>query len=175
MPNITAQFEDIYNSTHKMVLIFITSKCRRTADIADIFQDTYMELYQVLSKHGADYVVNHEAFVLWLAKKKLARYYSLLERLSIFISLKTISGEGADLSDCEAEAFATEDFAVNQVLLTSAKQFIESQPVVIQKIFYLHYDLDLKLGEIARTLGIKESTVKSKLYRTIKQLRELLG
>jgi len=177
MSSPTARFEEIYNSTYKTVLTYITSKSRRIADVADIFQDTYLELYQVILKHGAEYVENEKAFVLWLAKQKLARYYSLLERLSIFISLKAPSGEGkrTDISDFEAEAFVTEDFAVNHVTLTAAKQFIESQPEVVQKIFYMHYELDLKLGEIAQALGMKESTVKSKLYRNLKELREILA
>ena len=176
-PAAAARFEEIYNSTYKAVLTYITSKSRRTADVADIFQDTYMELYQVISKRGADYVENDKAFVLRLAKQKLARYYSLLTRLSIFVSLRTVSeeGEGADLIGYEAAAFATEDFAVNQATLISAKEFIESQPEVVQKIFYLHYELDLKLGEIAQALGIKESTIKSKLYRSLKELREVLA
>ena len=52
-PNIASRFDDIYDSTNQAVLAFITAKCKNTADISDIFQDTYMELYQVLIKRGA--------------------------------------------------------------------------------------------------------------------------
>ncbi|MCL2571415.1 MAG: sigma-70 family RNA polymerase sigma factor [Defluviitaleaceae bacterium] len=173
-PNITTRFEDIYNSTQKLCLTFITAKCKRTADVADIFQDTYVELYKVMKKHGTDYVDNHEAFVLWLAKKKLAKYYSMLTRLSIFISTKT-RNEKADIYEQEDEAFASEDFAVNHAILESAKKFIESQPEVVQKIFYLHYELDLTLREIAEALEMNESTVKSRLYRSLKELRKVLS
>lgn len=38
-------------------------------------------MYRVLFKRGADYLINEKAFVLRLARQKLARYYSLLERL----------------------------------------------------------------------------------------------
>ena len=159
------QFEAIYNSTQKMALTFITAKCRRTADVADIFQDTYMELYKVMKKRGADYIDNHEAFVLWLAKKKLAKYYS-------WFSIKRGYKDEVPIED--DEAFATEDFAVDHITLTAAKKFIESQPEVVQKIFYLHYELDLTLKEIAQALEMNESTVKSKLYRSLKELRKIL-
>ena len=69
-PNTVSRFDDIYNSTNKSVLAFITAKCRNTADISDIFQDTYVELYQVLIKRGAEYITSEKAFVLKIKKQK---------------------------------------------------------------------------------------------------------
>ena len=67
-PAIQSRFDEIYNATHKLTLTFITAKCDRTADIGDIFQETYMELYRVLQKRGPSYIANDRAFVLRLAK-----------------------------------------------------------------------------------------------------------
>ncbi|MCL2361182.1 MAG: RNA polymerase sigma factor [Defluviitaleaceae bacterium] len=170
--HIADRFEAIYNSTNKMALKFISSKCKRVSDVADIFQDTYLELYQVMSKRGVEYVTNSEAFVLWLAKKKIARYYSFIERLGMLVSFGSEVGEGS--IEYEHEAFATEDFVVNHVMLTAAQQFIESKPQDVQKIFFMHYELGLNLGEIAKALEMKEPTAKSKLYRTLKELRRIL-
>lgn len=175
-PNAVSRFDEIYNSTRKAVLAFITAKCGRTADINDIFQDTYLELYQVLSKRGADYVTNGNAFVLRIAKQKIARHYSLLERLRFFISMTTTNkdGEEVELSDLEADAFLTEDFTVNHILLETARQFIQQKPEDVKKIFYLFYDVGLTIPEISRMLALSESGVKNKLYRTLKELRKLL-
>jgi RNA polymerase sigma-70 factor (ECF subfamily) len=158
------------------VLAFITAKCRHTADIGDIFQDTYMELYQVLSKREADYVKNDKAFVLRIAKRKIARYYSLLERLKIFLPMTATNedGEEFELSDLEADAFLTEDFVVNQALLEAAQQFLQKKPEEVKKVFYLFYDVGLTIPEIAERLAMRESNVKNKLYRTIKELQTLL-
>jgi len=175
-PNAASRFEEIYSSTNKTVLAFITSKCGRTADINDIFQETYMELYKILDERGVDYVTNEKALVLKIAKRKVARYYSLRQRLRIFVSMSTKNedGEEAVLSDLEAEAFLTEDFSVNHALLESARQFIDSKSEDVQKIFYLMYDVDLSIPEIAKALSMSESNVKNKLYRTLKELRNLL-
>ena len=175
-PDIASRFDEIYNSTNKAALVFITAKCGRTADINDIYQDTYMELYQVLSKRGADYVTNDRALVLRIAKRKIARYYSLAERLRVFVSMNTSNKDGEDvpLSDSEADAFLTEDFAVKQAILDSARQFIQAKPEDVQKVFYLMYDLDLSISEIAQALSMSESGVKNKLYRTLKELRNIL-
>jgi RNA polymerase sigma-70 factor (ECF subfamily) len=77
-PSIVSRFDEIYNSTKKSVLAFITAKCAHTADINDIFQETYMELYVVLSKRGTDYVINDKAFVL----RRLSMTAQALSRLS---------------------------------------------------------------------------------------------
>ena len=174
--NIASQFDEIYDSTHKMTLAFITAKCARTADISDIFQETYMELYSLLIKRGAEYVTHEKALVLKIAKRKLFRHYSMSERLKIFVPMTSTdeSGNEVDLIDFEAGSFLTEDFAVNNVLLDSAKDFLRSKPEDVQKVFYLTYEVGLTISEVAQTMSMSESNVKNKLYRTLKELRDLL-
>ena len=175
-PSIPTMFDEIYNATHKAALAFITAKCARTADIADIFQDTYVELYQVLQKRGTGYITNHKAFVLRLARQKLARYYSLQQRLKMFVSARAADedGEEIDLHGFEADAFLTEDFVVNRVMLEAAREYVHTRPEAVQKVFYMFYDMGQTIPEIAKALAITESDVKNKLYRTIKELRKLL-
>ena len=175
-PDAASRFDEIYDSTKKSVLAHITAKCGRTDDISDIFQDTYMELYQTLLRRGASYVINDKAFVMHIAKRKIAGYYSLLERLRLFISINTTNrdGEPVELSDIESDAFLTEDYTVNRILLDSVRQHIHQKPEIVQKVFYLYYNVGLKIQEIAKALGISESNVKHKLYRTLKELREIL-
>lgn len=175
-PNIASRFDEIYNSTNKTVLAYITAKCRATDDIADVFQDTYLELYQVLKKRGADYITNETAFILWIAKRKLAKYYSLLRRLKIFVSMNGVDddGETVDLTEFEIDSFEAEEFIVNKDLVLKAKQLINAKPNDVQKVFYLFYDVDLTIPQIAKSLSMSESSVKNKLYRTLKELREIL-
>jgi len=179
--NIPSRFDEIYNATNKPVLAYITAKCGRTADISDIFQETYLELYRVLTDRGADYIKHEKAFVMRIAKHKIARHYTLAERLRMFVSMSmtftNAEGEEVNLSDldyAQADAFLTEDFSVNYVLLETAQQFIHAKPEIVQKVFYLMYEVGLTIPEIAQTLSISESSVKNKLYRTLKELRALL-
>jgi DNA-directed RNA polymerase specialized sigma24 family protein len=136
-PNAASRFDEIYNSTSKSILAFITAKCRRTADISDIFQETYMELYQGLDRRGAEYIENDNAFIFTIAKRKLNRYYTLQERLRNFISLHAVNEdeEEVELTDFEIDSFSVEDFAVNSVLYESVKQYLQSKPEDVQKVF----------------------------------------
>jgi len=136
-----------------------------------------MELYKVLIKRGAEYITNEKAFVLRIAKHKVALHYSLMEKLRIFVSMNAISEdeEEVDLSNFEVNAFTMEDYVVNQILLEKARQFVQSKSDDIKKVFYLFYDAGLSIPEIAKSLSMSESNVKNKLYRTLKELKNLLN
>jgi RNA polymerase sigma-70 factor (ECF subfamily) len=176
--DITSRFEEIYNSTYKDVIAFITSKCNNHADINDIAQDTYVELYSLLLKRGADYIQNENAIVIKLARQKLSRYYTLAERLKNFIPLHFSNEAGADILLPELQKatneFLTDDFVITKETFNEMRGFLGNKSPDIRKIFYLYFDIGLTLPEIAKALGLKESNVKSKLYRTLKELRKLL-
>ena len=175
-PNITLRFNEIYDSTSKSVLSFVTAKCRDTADIQDIMQETYVELYQILIKRGVDYIKNDKAMVLRIAKQKLSHHYSLMERLRIFMPLTVTNdvGDEVELSDLEADSFLTEDFTADQITMNEIRCFIKSKPQDVKKVFYLFYDVGQSIPEISKALSMSESNVKHKLYRTLKELRTLL-
>jgi RNA polymerase sigma-70 factor (ECF subfamily) len=175
-PNAASRFDEIYDSTRKDVLAFITARSGRTADISDIFQETYMELYKLLVRRGADYITHEKALIMRIAKQKIARQYSLLERIKNFVSMTAVNedDEEVDLIEFEADNFSTEEFTVNNILLENARLLIRSKPEDVRKVFYLMYDVGLTIPEIAKELSMSESNVKNKLYRTLKEIRNLL-
>ena len=171
-----SRFDEIYMSTKSAILAFITAKCRRVDDVGDIFQDTYMELYRVLLKRGAEYVTHGKALVFRIARRKIAKYYSLLKRTNDTVSLMAFDedGDAFERPEADPEAFLTEDFTVNKMLLEDIVEHIRKKPQDVQKIFHLHYYIGLTIAETAKSLGISESNVKHKLYRTLDELRNLL-
>ncbi|MCL2363565.1 MAG: RNA polymerase sigma factor [Defluviitaleaceae bacterium] len=170
------RFDEIYNATHRAVLVYITAKCARNADIGDIFQETYIALYRTLRNNPDTHIENETAFVIKIARRKLARYYNLRTRLGMFVSLHAAHDEGeSDLSDAEAARFMTEDFTLTHARMDAARTFLAGKPEVTQKCFYLMYDMGLPIAEVARALGLTESNVKNRIYRTIKELRALIA
>jgi len=140
--NITSAFNEIYNATSKAVLSFVTAKCCNTADIEDIVQDTYVELYQLLQRRGTGYIKNEKALCLRIARQKLSRYYSLVERHRMFVPMTATNedGEGVDLAGFEPGSFLTEDFTIDCIMLEEVKDFICRKPQDVKKVFYLFYD-----------------------------------
>lgn len=173
--NTTNLFNQIYDSTNKKVFSYITAKCSSTSDISDIFQETYLEVYAALKKHGSDYVNNREAFVMKIAKQKIYRYYSLLDRMKSIVPLFSPdeNEEEVSIADLETNDFTFENEESEKMTILQINQFLSQKPAGIQKIFVLFYYMDLSIPEISKLLSMSESNVKNKLYRTLKDLRKL--
>jgi len=173
--DITTLFNKIYDMTFKNVFAFVTSKCGNTNDIADILQETYMEVYSVIVKKGCTYIINEEAFVKNIAKTKIFRHYSLKEKISSFINVSKDDHE-IDILDFEITyEIEIEESVANKLLLDEINCFLLKKPQLTQKVFYLYYSLDYTIQQIATDLSLSESNVKNKLYRTVKEIRELYG
>ena len=51
-------------------------------------------------------------------------------------------------------------------------RYLNSIDINIAKIFYLYYILDMTFKEISENLELNESTVKTKLYRALKNIKK---
>ena len=168
--DVNKQFDRTYERTNRSVTLFLISKCKNFTDINDVLQDVYMEYYQVLIKKGLDYIQDEEKFLISLCRKKIATYYSFWERIPHKMSLdekESIIYELCDETDYEEDFFEKE-------MIEDVKVILQQQSDEIQKIFYLYYTMELKLPQIARLLGISTQSVKNKLFRTRKLIRESL-
>ena len=179
---VAAAFNQIYDETSQKVLVYITARCSSTDQIGDLFQETYMELYRVLSRRGPGYIQRREGFVFRLARQKLWRYYTLRDRLRRLLPLGGAADRygGEPLNSDELleglpDQFQLEEESVDRLLARQVLDALRSRPTEVQKIFYLHFCMDLTLAQIARELGLSESGVKNKLYRTLAALRREYG
>lgn len=170
---IYTSFNRIYDNTKRKVLIHITSKCKNPEDISDIFQDTYSELFSVLSKRGVNFIETEEAFVMRLANKKIYKYYTILEKLKAVIPFTALNkhNEVYEIQSIESSEIHIEDRMIKDELIEEMHLYLKGKPVDVRKIFYLYYSLELTISEIAVELEMTESNVKNKLYRTLHELR----
>lgn len=169
---VTGYFNELYDSSYNKTLRYVTAKCK-TNDIADIVQEIYTEVYAVLVRKGTDYIENEDAFVMQVTKAKVYRYYSLTEKLKNVIPLFTRNNDGEEeiAADFELSDAEFEDSAVNKLLTEKIWQRLSEKPETVKKVFYLYYSLDLTIPEIAKELSMSQSSVKNKLYRTVKEIR----
>ena len=162
-----AAFHRLYEETRRSILIYLTARCADPADAADLFQETYTEVYRALCRRGAGYVEHGEAFVKKLAKQQLHKHYRRRAARPA-VSLDAMETEiPADLGDMD-------DRLVTAELLERAHEALRKEDAVTRKIFALHFSLGLTLEETAEALGVGESFVKNRLYRTLARLRREL-
>lgn len=169
MAKTAPDFEQIYHSTKHSLLKYITSKCINICDIEDIYQETYARVFDSLSKGNCP--DEPEAFVIGTAKHCLSHYYSALKRLRARVSLNSYRENS--YSEPE-EPLSDEDIEldmINKELLDSIFKEICSQPTDVQRMFYLHYFMELSLEETAKILKLSESVVRQRLYRSVRIIR----
>lgn len=177
---ITALFNAIYDDTYVHAARYVTARCGDTSDIADILQEIYLEVYRVLIRKGTRHIRNGQAFVMRIAKTKVYRHYKSAERRTKPFSFFAPRGEdGEDGGELELPDFERdlqtrdmEDGIAESLVAEEVWAALSRKSQDVRRIFYLYYYCELKLSEIAAELGLSESNVKHKLYRTLQELRE---
>ena len=163
-------FNKIYDESYLLVLKYISSRCKSSDDVADIMQETYLELFKVISNKN-DYIKNTTAFVLSIAKRKLFRHYTLIEKFKMLVPLYKNDDE-LDPID-EIGGFEFEDELITEMVLNDIWNIILESEETTKQIFIMRYSEDLSLEEIAKKLGLPIHTVRNKLYRTIEQIKSM--
>jgi RNA polymerase sigma factor (sigma-70 family) len=172
-------FDQIYNQTYNKTLHYVTARCGNPGDISDIVQEIYAELYRVLINKGTSYIKTPEAFVMQLTKSKVFKHYTINEKIKNIFPFSALEGnreEGISESFLVANyEQALDDLVADRILLRQIADFIKTKPKDVQRIFYLYYELEQSTSQIALDLHLHESTVKSKIHRTVHEVRNLYG
>lgn len=159
------QFREIYDSTFSDISRYVVCKCSNIADVSDILQNIYLDVYRALL-NGKDV---SKAYVVGMAKNKVRDYY----RFSFKHFCYSLSRNEEIAEDIPDDVDISESFLIRY----DAEQvwdYLTKKPVVISKIFYLYYYLGYSISEIHELPGLTESNVKHYLYRTLKELRSFM-
>ena len=171
---LESYFNSAYSETFASVSRYVVSKCGSIQESEDIIQNVYARFYQRIAKKGYDDIENSEAFVINIAKFECKNYFSFVKKNSNTSSFTDFSEE--QMVEIEArmskEQRSLEDVLCNELVAKQIFDDIANDDPVTGKIFYLHFVCDMKLDEVAKSLGLNLSTVKNKLYRTIERQRK---
>lgn len=131
------------------------SLCGSVPEAEDLYQDTWLKALSYLDRHGPP-----ENWGPWLSKVCVNLYRSRLRRLSR--SPVRPMGEGEDFPLPEAPDYS------------GLRQAVDELPEKLRLAVILYYFQDLDISAAARVLGVPAGTVKSRLDRARKLLREVL-
>lgn len=165
------KFNKIYNKTYNYVLKYIICKCSNIEDVNDIIQETYIELYNAIVKEKD--IDDYQKYLIGITKNKIKKHYSIIYKIKT-ISIFNYKDNNLDLIDNLKSNIDIEKIIIDTNNLELIWNYLKKKKIIIQKIFYLYYELDLKLKDISKELNVSESYVKNNIYRTLKELQELL-
>ena len=166
-----SEFDKIYRDTYENTLRYVVSHCKNIEDVNDIIQEIYFSFNEALKKNPK--INDPKNYIMGIAKKKVNDYYRGIYRfkgLKIPLLLQK-DGQTYDLSDEYATNYNLEDTVLSLLELKKILKKINKKDSLRVKIFYMYYYYEWTFKEIAQELNMNESTVKNKLYQTLREVQ----
>ncbi len=163
-------FDKVYNESYSTVLKYVVCNCSNVEDIKDIVQNVYLELLKIFQKDP--FFNKGNAYIMGITKNKVNEYYRFNYKAKI-ISI-FCKKEDFVLLDIIPDNFDLQEEFIKKEDLKFVWDFLKKKKVIVFKIFYLYYYVDLSIKDISIELNISESNVKHYLYRTLKELNSIM-
>lgn len=161
-------FETIYRATFTTLSKHVYFKVAQSSDAEDIIQIIYIDFFNYIIKKNKN-IENVQAYLIQMANNELTKYYKKKNDIPItFDQDKLILLENIqDGIDIETDILDTME---SEMIFKLVKKLA----IVDQKILGAHFRYDMTFKEIAITLNLSENTIKTRYYRALKELKELL-
>ncbi|MBQ9989407.1 MAG: sigma-70 family RNA polymerase sigma factor [Lachnospiraceae bacterium] len=152
--------------------------CRMTTGNSEagdeLYQDTMLKLTE--KRSSLDFGQNVKSYALsisiYLWKNK-SRKYANRKRLLWMDSIEELSDEGKEFSD-EIQQTSPEQIILHKDEINEIQKVVISLPQKYKLPIYLFYSADMQIREIADILHLPEGTVKSRMRKAKKLLKEKL-
>ena len=157
------QFDLLYENTYFDVSKYVVCKCSNPEDVEDILQNIYLAVFKAVSKN----VNITNTYIMGIAKNKVKDYYRFNYKekiVSLFSSKDNLEMIDTIPADVDIESSLIDKYDTDFVW-----EYLKSKKVIIFKVFYLYFKLELTIKEISEWLSLTESNVKHYLYRTIRR------
>jgi RNA polymerase sigma-70 factor (ECF subfamily) len=152
------EFEAFRQVSEKRLLAYMRCACNRPEDAEDLVQDCYLRAFRAWGRFNGSgsrqawlFTIARRAYIDWLRSKKRRGGTVSLDR----IDHPAAPSEHASHEDAE-----------------TVWQIIEGLPPEQREVIRLRFAAQLSYAEIAQTLGLPIGTVRSRLHRALKAVRE---
>lgn len=155
-------FIKAYNDTYDYISRYLNSKLSPDQSAEDALQSVYLDFYRSLINTDGE-IKNVRHYILRIAKRYVADHYKEHS--------KNTFEDIDDLNIADEKALSTLEnadfFDYEQVM-----SYLKSSDDTTYRIFVLHYQYGYTIKKTASCLGLSQSTVKSRLYRTLEKLKK---
>lgn len=168
------EFERFVLKFGKDILRFCRMTAGDTENGDELYQDTMLKLLE--KRKRLDSVQNTKSYALstsinlWRDKK---RKYANRMRLVPIDSMDKMSDEGYEIPNYDNQ-ISPEHIVLQQSEIDMIQKLVALLPEKYRIPIYLYYSADMQISGISGILGLPEGTVKSRMRRAKKLLKEKL-
>lgn len=158
--------EVLYTETCQHMFFLAKSIVKSDEEAMDIIHDSYICVFQKL-----DNIKNLSGFKSYLRTTVVNRCKNYLSKKKpLYLSDMTEDGEEFELEDIDGEI--PDELLENKDFIECVRRVVESLPEEQRMCVILRYYDEMSLQEIADTLEVSLGTVKSRLSRASKKMRD---
>ena len=167
-------FERFVLKFGKDILRFCRMMAKDAENGDELYQDTMLKLLE--KKKKLDSAQNTKSYALstsiYLWKNKKKKYANRM-RLIPIDSMDEMADGGYQISSYNDKTMP-EHIVLQQNEVDMIRELVASLPEEYRMPIYLYYSADMRIKEMAEILGLSEGTVKSRMRKAKKQLKEKL-
>jgi len=158
-------FTAIYHATFPHVSKYIHFKVDDLEDAQEIVQNVYLDFYRYIFAHDKK-IENISAYLISMAKNELSHYYKTKSETPLVIDDEEnrILEQIPDEQDLELDV-------LDRLSSQEIWDIIATMPKLDQQILIAHYRFDLPFSEIARSLNLPGSTVRSRHLTALETIK----
>lgn len=171
LAQVPGAFERLVREYQGLCWHIIHRMVQHPEDARELCQEAFLRVHQRLHQF------RHEsALKSWIGQVAYSVAKRHLERMRIPLAEppRSEQEEGVSLLEQVGDDFNLENACADAQVQGVLHAAIETLPPLQRTLLTLYYLDELPIAEIAAITGLAEGTIKSHLFRTRKQLRELL-
>lgn len=145
---------------------------RQPAEAEDLFQQTWVRVAEKI--RGFDPRRNFDAWLFTLARNLAIDHLRRIRPESLDEPLGNDAGGETRVAKLTSQTAAPFDQAYQRERQRSIAAALGDLPLIYREVLTLRFEEEMKIEEIAEVLAVPLSTVKSRLRRSLEQLRQSL-
>ncbi len=160
-------FESIYRKYFGQISKFVIFKVPQMSDAEDVVSSVFTNLYIQLRKKSLD-IDNIEAYLIQIAKNELSKFYKQKSKTIL------VDDDWEDKLEQVVDDFDLEESVFNQYEIERIEKALLQLSPLDQRIITAKIKLEMSFKEISEQLIVKENSVKTRYYRALETLRQMI-
>lgn len=151
---------------------FLLRLVRDRSEAEDLFQQTWIHVAEKIRRFDPNR--NFDAWLFTVARNLAIDHLRRIRPSSLDQPISEDESQGTPLDRLEARGPAPLDRILENERASRVGIALDELPFAYREVMTLRFEEEMKIEEIAQVLGIPLSTVKSRLRRSLEQMRNSL-